>query len=84
MNRVRIDFQDEDIKSALADCEVGEPKTLTITITPDDVGDGYIEGDLDAVKYKKPKKEMEYEEDDETPPAVKSVKIKAKSDAEEM
>lgn len=88
MNSVRFDYADPDIKAAMADCKVGEPKTLTITLTPTEIGDGFIAGDLDSIKYKKPKKAMEYEDDeegdDEMPPAVKRVKIKAKSDDEEM
>ncbi len=82
MNSVRLDYEDPAIAAALKDCKAGEPKTLTITINPTEVGDGFIEGDLEAVRYKKPKEKMD-ESSSERPPVPKRSKAKPVVDEED-
>lgn len=51
MSIVSIDKSDAEMAAALADCEVGVPKTLTLTVTPVVDTDGLFVATVDSVEY---------------------------------
>lgn len=76
-----IDRSDPAMQEALADCEVGVPKTLTVDVTPIAV-EGVLVAKVDAVSYAEPTAAPEVEE--EAPAAPKAYKPKASKAAEPM
>lgn len=50
MNIIILDKSQPDIAEALADCEVGVPKTLTLTVTPTVDSDVFV-ATVDSVEY---------------------------------
>jgi hypothetical protein len=54
MNVLLLDKSQPEIAEALADCEVGVPKTLTVTVTPTSVSDTVLVAQVDAVEYSAP------------------------------
>lgn len=51
MNTLSLDPTDPDIAEALADCVVGEQKTLTIVVTPTVSDESKFEATVDEVEY---------------------------------
>jgi hypothetical protein len=51
MNIISLDKSQPDIAAALEGCEVGVPKSLTITVTPVTDSDGLFVARVDEVAY---------------------------------
>lgn len=65
MNVLLVDLTDAAFAEALADCEVGVPKTLSITVTPT-VHDGSIfAATVDSIEYTEPEEEVAEEVESE-------------------
>lgn len=61
MNTVVIDKSDAEMAAALAGCEVGVPKTLTITVTPVADDDRIFVATVDSVEYSEEEEAVEEE-----------------------
>ncbi len=64
MNILRLDLSDPDIASALSDCEVGKPKTLTVTVVPTKRDGTIFEADVEKVSYSDSPPDEENPEED--------------------
>lgn len=51
MNLISLDKSNPDIAQAVEGCEVGVPKTLTVTVTPVSDSDTLLVGTVDSVEY---------------------------------
>ena len=80
MNVLLVDLNDAAFAEALADCEVGVPKTLTITVTPTVHDGGVFAATVDSIEYAEPEAEAE-EEVPEEPVGEAPYKPKAKKNS---
>lgn len=65
MNLVYVDLSDAAMAEALADCEVGVPKTLTITVTPTVHDESVFAATIDSIEYTEPEEEVTEEVESE-------------------
>lgn len=81
MNVLLVDLTDAAFAEALADCEVGVAKTLTITVTPTVHDGGVFAATVDSIEYTEPEEgaveEVEAEPVGETPYKPKTKKNSA-------
>lgn len=62
MNTLSLDKSDPEISAALEGCEIGKPKTLTVTVVPTEDTDTVFTADVTDVEYaEEPKAEEETE-----------------------
>ena len=74
MNVISLDKSQPEIAEALADCEVGVPKTITITVVPVADTDTVFVATVDSVEYTEsedPEGEVEEEEEEAVDKAYK-------------
>lgn len=77
MNLIALDKSQPEIAEALANCEVGVPKTITITVTPVVDSDTLFVASVESVEYSE--EEATEEEVDTEEPVDKAYKPKSKS-----
>lgn len=76
MNSLIVDKTDPSIAEAVAGCEVGVPKTLTVTVTPVSDSDSLLVAKIDSIEYTE--SEEPSAEPEEEPETAKAYKPKAK------
>lgn len=59
MNTLTLDKSDPEIAAALEGCEVGVPKTLTVTVVPTEDTDTIFTADVTDVEYTEDETETE-------------------------
>ena len=70
MNMLSLDLSDPEIAEQLTECVVGEPKRLTLVVTPTKIEEGVkFEATVDSVEYAEPVEDEEDAEDEEEAPA---------------